>query len=60
VGQQTPLERLLTDPDDVADEIIEPELSELRAHTGVDLGTLAGEHQELLGSVALDRLIKQR
>ncbi len=48
VRQHPALERLLADPDDVGDEILEAEFLELRADAGVDLGPLAGEYEQLL------------
>ena len=59
VGQQPALQRLLADPHDVTGEVLEPELAQLRPHPRVDLGALAGEHQQLLGPVALDRPVEQ-
>jgi hypothetical protein len=59
VRQEAPLERALADPDHVPDEVVEPELAEPLGDPGVDLGPLAGEDEQFLGAVALDRPVEQ-
>ena len=48
VRQQAPLERPLAHPHDVSGEVLVPVLAQPRAHLGVDLRALAGQHQQLL------------
>ena len=54
VRQQAALERPLARPHDVAREVLEARARASRSlHAGVVVGRLAGEHQQLLGAVAL-------
>ena len=48
VRQQAALERALARPHDVADEVLVAVLGEQLAHAGVDLRTLARQHEQLL------------
>ena len=57
VGQHAALERPFAGPDDVAGEVLVPPGPEPFGDHRVDLGPLAGQHQELLG-VAFQRLVE--
>ena len=59
VRQQPALERALAGPDDVGDEVLVAVLGQPRAHAGVDLGPLAGQHEQLL-DVAPRGAVEQR
>ena len=59
VRQQPALERALAGPHDVGDEVLVAELGQPRAHAGVDLGALAGQHEQLL-DVAPRGAVEQR
>ena len=48
VRQEAPLERPVARPDDVRGEVLVPVLLQPFPHLGVDLGMLAGQHQQLL------------
>ena len=50
--QEPPVERLLAGPDDVGREVGVPVGRETPGDLGVDLGLLAGQHQQLLDPVA--------
>ena len=58
VRQQAALERALARPHDVGREVLEAVLAQPRRDPGVDLGPLAGQHQQLLDPVARDRLVE--
>ena len=53
VRQDAALERPLAGPDDVGGEVLVPVLREPRRDLGVDLGPLAGQHEQLLGVAPL-------
>ena len=48
VRQQAPLERAFAGPHDVGGEVLVAVLAQARGHLRVDLGALAGQHQQLL------------
>ncbi len=48
VRQQATLQRSFASPYDVRGEVLVPVLAQPHAHLGVDLGMLAGEHEQLL------------
>ena len=58
VREHPPLQRALARPGHVRGEVVVAVGLQPPRHLGVDLGLLAGEHQQLLG-VALDRLVQQ-
>jgi hypothetical protein len=52
VRQQPPLQRALARPDDVCGEVLVAVVAEPLGHVAVDLGMLAGQHQQLLDVAA--------
>ena len=58
VRQDAALERALAGPDHVRGEVLVAVLGEPRLDPGVDLGLLAGQHEQLLDPMALGRLVE--
>ena len=50
VREHAALERALAGPGHVGDEVVVAVLGQARRHLGVDLGLLAGQHEQLLGA----------